>query len=109
VSTGDRLIEIGRVALEGQNHEFVVSKIKSAGESIEITILSTRKELPQMQADELLEDSPIFAQLLGKEKIDYKVAPRMFQNRRRRGKQEKRGTNFNTPSKTKAEGEGMYF
>ena len=66
-----------------------------------MTILSARKELPmQQQTDELLEDTPIFDQLLGRAKIEYKVEPRMFANRRRRGKTEKRGTNFsNTPKK----------
>ena len=59
-----------------------------------------KKELPQMQAEDLLEDTPIFAQLLGKEKIEHTVQPRMFQNsKRRRGKSEKRGTNFSNTGK----------
>ena len=53
-----------------------------------------------MQAEDLLEDTPIFAQLLGKEKIEHTVQPRMFQNsKRRRGKSEKRGTNFSNTGK----------
>ena len=106
VSTGDRIIEVDREALEGHNHEYVVNLIKHAGEVIEMTILSTRKELPQMQSEDLLEDTPIFAQLLGHEKIEHKVEPRMFQNRRRRGKQEKRGTNFSNTGKKPEEADG---
>ena len=44
VSTGDRIIEVNRESLEGCNHEYVVNLIKQSGESIEMTILSTRKE-----------------------------------------------------------------
>lgn len=89
--------------MEGRNHDYVVNLIKIAGDAIEMTILSTRKELPQMQSADLLEDTPIFAQLLGHEKIEHKVEPRMFQNRRRRGKQEKRGTNFSNTGRKEGE------
>ena len=56
-----------------------------------------------------MDDTPIFQQLLGYEKIDYKVeGERMLARavRKRRGAKEgeKRGTNFSNPSKPTDEG-----
>ena len=57
-----------------------------------------------------MDDTPIFQQLLGYEKIDYKVeGERMLARavRKRRGaKDEKRGTNFSNPSKPSSEPKG---
>ena len=56
----------------------------------------------------MMDDTPIFQQLLGYEKIDYKVeGERMLARavRKRRGQQgDKRGTNFNNPTPS-AEGD----
>ena len=59
--------------------------------------------------DQLMDDTPIFQQLLGYEKIDYKVeGERMLARavRKRRGAREgeKRGTNFSNPSKPADDG-----
>ena len=57
------------------------------------------------EKDNLIDDTPIFAALLGTEKIDYKVEQERFLARavrKRRGAGQtgdKRGTNFNNPSK----------
>ena len=58
-----------------------------------------------------MDDTPIFQQLLGYEKIDYKVeGERMLARavRKRRGApDEKRGTNFSNPSNPSGEGGGQ--
>ena len=46
VNIGDRIIEINRQSLEGISHERVIEMIKASGDSVEMTILSSSKEMP---------------------------------------------------------------
>ena len=45
VNIGDRIVEINRQSLEGISHERVIDMIKSSGESVEMTILTSSKEV----------------------------------------------------------------
>ena len=50
VNIGDRIIEINRQSLEGISHERVIEMIKGSGESVEMTILSSSKEMPGIRS-----------------------------------------------------------
>ena len=50
VNIGDRIIEINRQSVEGISHERVIEMIKSSGDSVEMTILSSSKEMPGIRS-----------------------------------------------------------
>ena len=113
---------------KGVPHDRVIEMIKNSGDSVEMTVLSSTKEVSSIRTgkiyilllkmtnfkfilcifwtDNLIDDTPIFAALLGTEKIDYKVEQERFLARavrKRRGQSgDKRGTNFSNPSKPDA-------
>ena len=45
VNIGDRIVEINRQSLEGISHERVIEMIKASGDSVEMTILTSSKEV----------------------------------------------------------------
>ena len=63
VNIGDRIIEINRQSLEGISHERVIEMIKGSGESVEMTILSSSKEMPGIRSGNLLSRLTIYKPL----------------------------------------------
>lgn len=53
VNIGDRIIEINRQSLEGISHERVIEMIKGSGDSVEMTILSSSKEMPGIRSGKI--------------------------------------------------------